>query len=437
LLGFFLDFIEIAVVVVPIVAPILLSNPEANVTAVWLGVMIGLNIQTSFLTPPFGFALFYLRGVAPAVVKTMQIYKGAVAFIALQLTGLLIAGMFPVLINYLPNRTYLTSDTAPPPNNPRLQLCLEEMIFPDYLAGKDTILQAINDVEKVDIGYLPDSYQVKLKESYSQMAKVFNAVSQIDASAKALELYEVEYEPLHREVRGIQSKVRKLSGVAEEYNQEIDQIKYSENVDEVKIDILEKKIIGTEISQKELQKEIPDNWKAARKQYLELAKAEKKSRNAYRRLVDDSYQIVLDTRLTISSVQALNLIKPEIDSLHQVIRDKTIDEAINRIKQTASKLASIKNAHTIKSQLSKARRVLKKKQDKDKAAGYLVKAVQILESEVSWRQQADKDFLPELDKFNTAISNTIGLRMQEKLSEEQAESIAGCLAHHKDISLAF
>jgi len=131
------------------------------------------------------------------------------------------------------------------------------------------------------------------------------------------------------------------------------------------------------------------------------------------------------------------LIKPEIDSLHQVIRDKTIDEAINRIKQTASKLASIKNAHTIKSQLSKARRVLKKKQDKDKAAGYLVKAVQILESEVSWRQQADKDFLPELDKFNTAISNTIGLRMQEKLSEEQAESIAGCLAHHKDISLAF
>ncbi|MCB1366567.1 MAG: TRAP transporter large permease subunit, partial [Rhodobacteraceae bacterium] len=71
-LGFFLDFIEIAVVVVPIVSPILLADPGANITAVWLGVMIGLNIQTSFLTPPFGFALFYLRGVAPAVVKTVQ-----------------------------------------------------------------------------------------------------------------------------------------------------------------------------------------------------------------------------------------------------------------------------------------------------------------------------------------------------------------------------
>ena len=72
LLGFFLDFIEIAVVVVPIVAPILLADPSANVTAVWLGVMIGLNIQTSFLTPPFGFALFYLRGVAPKAVKTIE-----------------------------------------------------------------------------------------------------------------------------------------------------------------------------------------------------------------------------------------------------------------------------------------------------------------------------------------------------------------------------
>ena len=95
LLGFFLDFIEIAVVVVPIVAPILLANPEANVTAVWLGVMIGLNIQTSFLTPPFGFALFYLRGVADKVIETIDIYKGAASFIVLQLLGLAIAGVLP------------------------------------------------------------------------------------------------------------------------------------------------------------------------------------------------------------------------------------------------------------------------------------------------------------------------------------------------------
>ena len=118
ILGFFLDFIEIAVVVVPIVAPILLADPSANITAVWLGVMIGVNIQTSFLTPPFGFALFYLRGVASKAIKTMSIYKGVVPFIILQLIALGIVGAFPSLVNYLPNRFYLSSYNAPPPMNP-------------------------------------------------------------------------------------------------------------------------------------------------------------------------------------------------------------------------------------------------------------------------------------------------------------------------------
>ena len=82
LLGFILDFIEITFVVVPIVGPILLAM---GLDPVWLGVMIALNLQTSFLTPPFGFALFYLRGVAPAGVTTLDIYRGVMPFIVIQL----------------------------------------------------------------------------------------------------------------------------------------------------------------------------------------------------------------------------------------------------------------------------------------------------------------------------------------------------------------
>ena len=143
-LGFFLDFIEIAVVVVPIVAPILLADPSANITAVWLGVMIGINIQTSFLTPPFGFALFYLRGVAPVIVETLHIYRGAAVFIFLQLIGLAVAGAFPSLVNYLPNRVYLSSETAPPPMNPKLQHCLEEHVFAYYDANRGELRAAID-----------------------------------------------------------------------------------------------------------------------------------------------------------------------------------------------------------------------------------------------------------------------------------------------------
>jgi len=103
LLGFVLDFIEITFVVVPIVGPVLLAM---GLDPVWLGVMIAINLQTSFLTPPFGFALFYLRGVAPKSVTTMQIYKGVVPFIFIQLLALCAIAYWPELATWLPDVIY-------------------------------------------------------------------------------------------------------------------------------------------------------------------------------------------------------------------------------------------------------------------------------------------------------------------------------------------
>ena len=101
LLGFILDFIEITFVVVPIVAPALLA---AGVDPVWLGVMIAVNLQTSFLTPPFGFALFYLRGVAPPEVQTRDIYLGVLPFVMLQLALLAVLALWPALVTWLPGQ---------------------------------------------------------------------------------------------------------------------------------------------------------------------------------------------------------------------------------------------------------------------------------------------------------------------------------------------
>lgn len=99
LLGFLLDFIEITFVVVPIVAPVLLAM---GVDPVWLGVMMAINLQTSFLTPPFGFALFYLRGVAPPELATLDLYRGVAPFIALQLAMLGVLALWPALATWLP-----------------------------------------------------------------------------------------------------------------------------------------------------------------------------------------------------------------------------------------------------------------------------------------------------------------------------------------------
>ena len=97
-LGFFIDFFEIAFIIIPLLAP---AAALLGIDLVWFGVMIGMNMQTSFLTPPFGFALFYLRGVAPEEVSTSQIYRGAVPFIAVQLVGLLLIILFPQIVTAL------------------------------------------------------------------------------------------------------------------------------------------------------------------------------------------------------------------------------------------------------------------------------------------------------------------------------------------------
>jgi TRAP-type mannitol/chloroaromatic compound transport system permease large subunit len=103
LLGFILDTFEIIFIVIPITAPVLLA---LDVDPIWLGVMVGVNLQTSFLTPPFGFALFYLRGVAPSRVTTGMIYKGVIPFVILQIVALISLFFFPQLITWLPDMLY-------------------------------------------------------------------------------------------------------------------------------------------------------------------------------------------------------------------------------------------------------------------------------------------------------------------------------------------
>ncbi|MGE4500375.1 MAG: TRAP transporter large permease subunit [Hydrogenovibrio sp.] len=103
IIGFFLDFIEITYIIVPVVAPVLFMM---GVDPIWLGIMIAINLQTAFLTPPFGFALFYLRGVTPPSVATVDIYKGVLPYILIQLSVLVMLAVWPELATWLPSVIY-------------------------------------------------------------------------------------------------------------------------------------------------------------------------------------------------------------------------------------------------------------------------------------------------------------------------------------------
>ncbi|PID46138.1 MAG: C4-dicarboxylate ABC transporter permease [Proteobacteria bacterium] len=440
LLGFFLDFIEIAVVVVPIVAPILLANPEANITAVWLGVMIGLNIQTSFLTPPFGFALFYLRGVAEKAIRTMDIYKGAMVFIGLQLVGLAIAGYFPVLVNYLPNRTHLLSDTAPPPMNPKLQRCLEDYVVDEYSADESNIRAAIRKARSLDVSYLPEDLQRSWTEGTANAANSFALMADIATAKQSLAAYVPEYEPLHRNVRKIEQDINRLSERIKTLEEGIRNLAYEAGDHSVSSDTMTAEIKAKKAEQARLQESIPENWQAARDRYSELSQALTKSRREYYNLTDSAYESVKDLQKIIAATTALRDLRPQIDSLAESISHAPKDAAMKTIKAIESRLGDVAGASNIKSALSKARRTIKKDDSaagRTKALGYQKNAIDRYVAQMQWRERAEKSLAPALQVYDTAISKTIGLRSQPRLSDAQAKHIAMCQSEHRDISLNF
>ena len=438
LLGFFLDFIEIAVVVIPIVAPILLADPGANVTAVWFGVMVGLNIQTSFLTPPFGFALFYLRGVAPAIVKTLEIYRGAAVFIGLQLIGLAIAGTFPSLVNYLPNRVYLSSENAPPPLNPKLQACLEDYVFAVYDESGDELRAHIDRAAALRVRYLPDALRTKYERSLVLARSGPDLAQAVREADAATEAFLPEYQPLHVEVRRKQADLRKRRKHLERLERDRSRLSRDETASDADRLAVEEEIVEVQAETAAIEASIPPTWEAARARYVELASVRTKARREYRRSVDDAYRTVAELRVLIADAKALRGLEPTLSSLAPAVANDPPEQAMEVIKAAERELGEVAGGGEVRGRLSKARRALRgKPPDPGKAAEFLAEARVRYADEVAWRTRAADELLPGLSAYDDAIKHSIGLRVQERLTQEQARVVAECQSVHRDISLHF
>ena len=437
LLGFFLDFIEIAVVVVPIVAPILLAEPSANITAVWLGVMIGMNMQTSFLTPPFGFALFYLRGVAPPSVKTLHIYRGVIAFILLQLAGLAIAGYFPALVNYMPKRIYLTSENAPPPVNPKLQVCLEDFIFNVYDTETDLLRSGVQTAKGLDISYIPEKHQKRLSETHERVLATFGLVENVRNAEKELASFIVEYRPLHKKVRFLQKKIKFVEIDIKDMERTIRRLENSGETTGTIVSKIKENIASLQSRKSELESKIPENWKAEREKYLNLANAESKARKIYRLNVDEAYEPLMELRKFIVHHDSLAALEDDLLGLKSIIANDPEKIAMKKIKVVEKLLGNVAGSSKIKSKISKARRALKRNSDREKAAGFLEQGLELFFQEVAWRGQASDQLLAGLNEYEGTLSGSIGARLQTRLSSEQAAFVASCLSEHRDVSLAF
>jgi tripartite ATP-independent transporter DctM subunit len=438
ILGFFLDFLEIAVVVVPIVAPILLADPGANVTAVWFGVMVGLNLQTSFLTPPFGFSLFYLRGVAPPEVKTTQIYRGAAPYIVLQLIALALVALSPILVNYLPTRISLSADTAPPPINPRMQYCIEEYLFDYYDSHGEQLRGQANTLRAADISVLPEKRQKTLNASLDRTLNTFDLVAKVRAAEADLISYSPEYRPQHQHVRGLQSGMRKIRLEIDELKQDLMRASRSDSPDKDDLIRIEAEIEKAAAAMTNLQKQIPESWAGVSKRYVELEKAEKQARRNYRNNVDQAYETIVELREVIDGADELAGLEQPMTALETAIINEPAKVAMDRIKQSAKALGKVAGTSAIKSKLSKARRALRGNKPKpEKAIQFLKDGLWLYAAEVDWRRRAAVEIAPALAAYDNAIKESIGLRLQRRLSDDQVKEVTGCLSIHRDYSLQF
>ena len=435
LLGFFLDFIEIAVVVVPIIAPILLAETGANVSAIWLGVMIGVNLQTSFLTPPFGFALFYLKGVAPKFVTTLNIWKGVVPFIILQLIGLGIVGFYPSLVNYLPARTYLTSHVAPPPMNPKLQTCLQEYKFDIYNNEEQKIRAAITGFQQLVPSNLPNDKLDIFEEHFENALGTFALVKKLQKTEEEYNLFTEDYRDLHFSSRKKEKKIRKIENRISKLESEI------RNLDKDKVaakNKIELKIEDYKLEIDEITKQIPENWKSKNKEFNIIHKAKNTQTKRYKKNVDEAYDNLEQIAMFIKDHEKLNELSPDVNNLKSNISNEDYENSISIIDSLFEKIGEISGTEEFANRLDDLYSLLdSEEKELNKISDASSEVFMLYYKEVEWRRDAAVNLMPELEKYNLVIKHNIGLRLQSRLTKDQAKFVAKCNSIHRDISLNF
>ena len=434
ILGFFLDFIEIAVVVVPIVAPILLADPSANITAVWLGVMIGLNIQTSFLTPPFGFALFFLRGVAPAVVKTVQMYRGVIPFIILQLIGLGIVAAAPQIVNYLPNRSSMLSETAPPPRNPGLQYCLDTYTIARIEDERQSIDAALASARALDVSALPTELRDGLSAAYGDVDLAIAKIDEIAARSAAVQEAAPAYRPVLRLVRGIEEDIRELED-------ELGDLRIGmrrERGNEAEVARLAGIVAEREAEVAALQAAIPADWEDVYARFQGLLDAEETARRDYRLAGSRSFEAVAGIRDMIAAAPGYAALDDTISGIGEVLRSGGAEAVAVAAGAASTEAAALPGGGTIAALLTDLRRAAERAETTPRElANLTAQAGELVTAERDWIERVPDQTLSGLEDYLAMNAPIFGARVQPDLTRDQALWIARCRSVHRDVSIYF
>ena len=355
----------------------------------------------------------------------------------MQLAGLAIVGYYPHLVNYMPVRTYLTSETAPPPVNPGLQYCLEEQVFREYDERETAILDSLAMIRRSDFDVLPDVWRDSLTDSFGLAENTFGLVKNAREAGAELEAFIPGYKPLHNEVRQLEMQIKDMDDRLEILQDEHRQWSRDTDAEPERLQSIELAMDELELKRKSLEDRLPADWPEQNKKYKDLAQAEKSARVGYRRNSDAAYEPLQKLLRLLDQTAALSGTQAAIGNLASAIENQPAAIAIETIKSVESRLGDFDGASKVKSQLSKSRRALKgDNPDIESAKQHHAQALSLLAEELEWRERASS-LLPALRDYDNSIKDTIGARLQPRFTKARAKQIAACRSVHRDVSLYF
>jgi chromosome segregation ATPase len=349
-----------------------------------------------------------------------------------------VTGLYPQLVNYLPNRVSYLSETAPPPRNPKLQYCVDSFVFEQLDNGVGDVPGKLAAARSIDLSALPAGLQKDLSKSFDQAQIALDAVPSIHAAERAVEEAAVDYRPILRDVRAIQKQVNRLAKKADDLGREAGRLRATDDKTVEQRARMEARKAELEAEIAQLQSRIPADWDEVHKVFEKLTKAETNARNTHRRAADTAYDDAAEVLAVLNGTPALLALEGEITALRSAVESGDAVETAAKLDALADQVREIEGAGDVRKGLNNARRVLEKTpDDRAKALADFDSAVAELAAQKTWRQAADSSVKPQLQAYVDGILPTLGARSLSQLSEDQALYIASCNAGHRDLSLNF
>ena len=297
------------------------------------------------------------------------------------------------------------------------------------------IRAAITDFQRLVPSNLPNDKMDIFEEHFENAIGTFALVKKLQKTEKEYNLFVKDYRDLHYSVRKKEKKIRKIENRIENLEAEI------RNLDKDKVgekNKIELKIEDYKLEINEITKQIPENWKSKNKEFEIINKAKNTQTKRYRKNVDESYDNLDQIALFIKDHDKLNELSSEINNLKKDIVNEDYENSISIIDSLFEKLGEISGTEEFAYRLDDLYSLIdSEEKDISKISDASSEVIMLFNKETKWRKVASENLMPELEKYNLVIKNNIGLRLQSRLTKDQAKFVAKCNSIHRDISLNF